>query len=43
MGCKKSTKVWHDLGKSSILGMPPKVTSFIEEKTRIPIKRISPA
>ena len=41
MGCKKGTNVWHDLGKSSILGMPPKVTRFIEEKTRIPIKRIS--
>ena len=41
MGCEKSTKVWHDSGKSSILGMPPKVSGFIEEKTRIPTKRIS--
>ena len=41
IGCEKITKVWHDSGKSSILGMPPKVSGFIEEKTRIPIKRIS--
>ena len=38
--CKKSPKL--DQGKPFILGTPPKTTSFLESKARLPIKRISP-
>ena len=30
-----------DQGKPSILGAPPKTTSLLESKARLPIKRIS--
>ena len=41
--CKKSVKLQVDQRKPSILGAPPKTTSFLESKARLPIKRISPA
>ena len=37
---KKSSKIQQEIGKSSILGFP-KVNTFVEAKSRIPIKRIS--
>ena len=40
--CKKSVKMQVDQGKPSILGAPPKTTSFLESKARLPIIRISP-
>ena len=42
ISCKRSSKIQQETGKPSILGLP-KVNSFVEAKSRIPIKRISPA
>ena len=41
--CKKFAKAQGDQGKPSILGAPPKTSSLLETKPRLPIKRISPA
>lgn len=38
--CKKNSKIQLEQGKPSILDLP-KVTSLIDPKTRLPIKRIS--
>ena len=40
--CKRSSRIQQESGKPSILG-PPRVNTFLEAKSRIPIKRISPA
>ena len=40
--CKRSSRIQQESGKPSILG-PAKVNPFLEAKSRIPIKRISPA
>ena len=40
ISCKKSSKIQQEIGKPSILGFP-KVNTFVEAKSRIPIKRIS--
>ena len=37
---KKSSKIQQEIGKPSILGFP-KVNTFVDAKSRIPIKRIS--
>ena len=42
MSCRMSSKIQQETGKPSILGLP-KVNTFVEAKSRIPIKRISPA
>ena len=41
--CKKSAKVQVDQEKPSIFGAPPKTTSLLDSKARLPIKRISHA
>ena len=40
ISCKRSSKIQQETGKPSILGLP-KVNTFVEAKSRIPIKRIS--
>ena len=42
ISCKRSSKIQQETSKPSILGLP-KVNTFVEAKSRIPIKRISPA
>ena len=39
--CKRSSRIQQESSKPSILG-PPRVNTFLEAKSRIPIKRISP-
>ena len=42
ISCRRSSKIQQETGKPSILGLP-KVNTFVEAKSKIPIKRISPA
>ena len=39
LSCKKNSKLQQESSKPSILGLP-KVSNFVEAKTKIPIKRI---
>ena len=42
ISCRRSSKIQQETRKPSILGLP-KVNTFVEAKSRIPIKRIPPA